>query len=245
MKKNKLSLDLPLAKKAWNKFQLSNDDKMKQISDERKTNKQKEVIEIEKSPDELVDIAVVNLDSNDKYVVYACLCMLTGRRQCEVLKTGVFTKSETPDKIYFYGQAKAKDYNPQKFEIYLLGISLERLNEWVTKLRNDFGIKDNMTLEDINQFHYTLNSRSNKLFDVNPHHLRDIYTEICWNKFENRTKLWISKFKQRLLGHYFEATTVWYNKIKLVDRNVVEEEEEEEDEITREMNKLIRELNEM
>jgi hypothetical protein len=69
------------------------------------------------------------------FIVVASVCVLTGRRPIEVMKTGSFTKSDKPRHLTFYGQAKLHMRPDAPKNIPIVGSTPEKILEAIEWIR--------------------------------------------------------------------------------------------------------------
>ncbi len=165
---------------------------------------QKTLVKI-KNYEDMIQRAIKLLDSSKYVDIAAALCLLTGRRPTEILKTAKFTNSKNSKKVmHFKGQLKTKRID-LKYEIYVLGNSKEKCKKALkvlrsmldtTKLSNsDTGKRYNQVINDKVNAHF-----SSYLGRCSSYDLRKAYATICTKEYKPTSQA-INSFLSQILGH--------------------------------------------
>ena len=141
--------------------------------------------------------------------ILAGLCLLTGRRRSELMKSAKFTRvTGSKNKLYFKGQLKTKD-NKDRYIIYALGDSADLCKSGLKRLR---ALKDcsKMSTKEIDRrFQKSTNTAINRhFFDfvggdkdmVTSHRLRAVYSIYCF-EYHRPKGISANLFLSELLGH--------------------------------------------
>jgi len=163
-----------------------------------------------KNNEVMIQKAVELLESKKWFEIAAGLCLLTGRRATEVLKTAKLTNCDnSQSKAFFKGQLKSKglDKSKEKYPIYILGDSKNKCKDALKKLRAvldckklsnyETGIKYNSQLNKTVKKYY---SKYVKIDGLSSHTLRNVYSVICIKEFKKdyQTR---NSFLANILGH--------------------------------------------
>lgn len=163
-----------------------------------------------RNADKMVKIALQLLNSEKYSDIVIALCLLTGRRMTEILKTAKFTNSKNSQKcLYFRGQLKTTNTR-LKYEIYTLADSRDLCKDALKRLRSilDTG---NMSNTDVaRKYETTINATCHKYFssfigqkDIDRcscHDLRNIYALLC-SREHRPIEQTESSFIAQILGH--------------------------------------------
>ena len=155
--------------------------------------------------------------------ITAGLCLLTGRRMSEVLKTAKFTnRSNNTNKAYFSGQLKSKGTDKLKDKVAIYTLVDRAIIKEATKRLRQLCDTSKLTTEQINRkFESSVNSACWSSFDMyigkcTSHDLRKVYGAICreWYKPAEQSD---NSFLASILGHSSEDlnTVNSYNKYYL------------------------------
>jgi hypothetical protein len=182
---------------------------------ERKQNKavvkmNKKLLKI-RNYEQLISDAIELLESDKISEITCALCLLTGRRMTEILKTAKLTNSRNSQKVAtFKGQLKTKDAN-LKYEIYVLGNSRDKCKRALKRLRQ---LADTRSLspEQVNsKYKSTVNYKVTPLFgkyigSASAHDLRKVYATISTHLYKSDSQS-VNSFLSQLLGHNQEDIT--------------------------------------
>tara|TARA_R110001592_G_scaffold110772_1_gene307410 strand:- start:1511 stop:2323 length:813 start_codon:yes stop_codon:yes gene_type:complete len=166
----------------------------------------------------LISDAIELLDSDKVSEITCALCLLTGRRMSEILKTAKFTNSRNSQKVVmFKGQLKTRDQN-SKYEIYTLGNSRDKCKKALKRLRQIANTK-NLSPEQVNsKYKSTVNYKVTPLFGkyigtASAHDLRKVYITIASKLYKDDSQS-DNSFYSQILGHNSEdlSTANTYHK---------------------------------
>ncbi len=153
----------------------------------------------------MISTALELIDS-DKYAkIAAGLCLLTGRRLTEILKTAKFTNSKNSQKVmYFKGQLKT-DKIGFKYEMYALGNSRDKCKKALKRLRSILDTTKLSNDETSRKYNQVLNYRVRCSFgkflgDCSSHCLRKAYATICTKEYKPTSQT-TNSFLVQILGH--------------------------------------------
>lgn len=168
-------------------------------------------------PVTVVETALELLQTRDGYSkVSVAICLLTGRRDVEVLKTGKFTYI-SDDRVLFEGQLKKGSLESIPYEIPVLGDSTQII-EALGYVRSIALFADLSNDAIHSRCNKTTNTQSKKYFGVSVKALRSAYAEIAsyWLKPDHQSK---AKFMANILGHseLDLATAQSYEDFYIVD----------------------------
>lgn len=163
---------------------------------------------------DMISRAISLLDSDNIGELTASLCLMTGRRMTEILKTAKFTNSRNSQKVmYFKGQLKTKDEN-MKYEIYVLNNMRDKCKSALKKLRSMVDTKKMSNYEVSRRYENTVNSTCRRLFssyigkrDIDyctAHTLRNIYAIYCLENYKKDPAQSTNSFLSEILGHGVE-----------------------------------------
>jgi integrase len=145
------------------------------------------------------------------------LLVVSGRRTIEILKLGLFEKSEKEGHVFFSGSAKLKTKEDEKYEIPLL-VDPEYFLKTFKYYRYSYQQTDTNQKTTI-KYAATIRSRVRKLFgdELTSHDLRRSYAALCFDKF--KPKLDRFYYYQKILGHYdgWINTTSCYLNIDVIN----------------------------
>lgn len=173
-------------------------------------------------PIDTTEKAIELLHTKGSYTKVAiALCLLTGRRSVEILKTAKFTYV-SDDRILFEGQVKKGDLECQPYEIPVLYDASEIIKalEYVRQLTNFADLSNDAIHSRTNK---TMNEAAKKHFGsiikgVSVKSLRSAYAEIVsfWHKPNHISK---AKFMAGVLGHseLDKSTAQSYEDFYIVD----------------------------
>lgn len=173
-----------------------------------KANKKgKEIKDIDKMIVKAIDL----LDSNDVGELTAALCLMTGRRMTEILKTAKFTNSKNSKKVmYFRGQLKT-DNKKMKYEIYSIENTRDLCKAALRKLRSIVDTSKMTNYEVSRKYENVVNSACRRLFSRNvgkadidhctAHVLRNIYALYCLENYKVDKWQTPNSFLSQILGH--------------------------------------------
>jgi hypothetical protein len=191
--------------------------KINRQSKRTKAKYQNNVIRIDSdTAQKIVQDAQSMLSSNDRLTLTIALCLLTGRRETEVLKTANFTKYDD-DSLKFEGQLKKRDDEQSTCVIPSLCPPqqiIEAHNRLKQSLRRTHDI-DNMSNDDINTtFSSSLRRKTiaylNKYIQnekLSTHDLRKVYAAICVYKYNPiQQGVNANAFLSKILGHSEDDT---------------------------------------
>lgn len=159
----------------------------------------------------MISQAIDLLDSNNVGEIAAALCLMTGRRMTEILKTAKFTNSKNSQKVmYFKGQLKTEDQN-LKYEIYALKSMRDKCKAALKKLRSMIDTKNMTNFEVSRKYENVVNSACRRLFSRNvgrmdldfctAHTLRNIYALYCLENYKTDVAQKPNSFLSQILGH--------------------------------------------
>lgn len=179
-----------------------------------------------KNAEYMVKIALQLLNSEKYSDIVIALCLLTGRRMTEILKTAKFTNSKNSQKcLFFRGQLKTTNKN-LKYEIYTLGNSRDLCKAALKRLRVMLDVSNMSNNEVARKYETTINAACRKYFSsfigkkdidfCSCHDLRNIYALLCSREFRpiEQTE---SSFIAQVLGHDIDGlkTAQSYQKFYL------------------------------
>jgi len=148
--------------------------------------------------------AVDLLSSENVGELTAALCLLTGRRMTEILKTAKFTNSKNSKNIMlFEGQLKTE--SKKKYEIYVLGGKRDECKAALKKLREVVDSKSLSNLEVSRKYETTVNAKviawfSEHLGQCSAHDLRAVYATFCAENYKPKNQT-TNSFLSKILGH--------------------------------------------
>ena len=193
---------------------------------ERKLLKQsKKRIQV-RNVEKMIQIAIKLLDSSKYSDIVSALCLLTGRRMTEILKTAKFTNSRNSQKVvYFKGQLKTKNANT-KYQIYTLENSRDLCKVALKKVRQMIDTSTLSNNETARKYETTINASCRLWFSsfigkkdidfCSCHDLRNIYALYCCEHYKSEEQT-DSSFIAEILGHDTDAlkTAQSYQKFYL------------------------------
>ena len=146
--------------------------------------------------------AKVMQDKHNVFEVASALCLLTGRRMVEILKTAKFTGSKI-NTLTFKGQAK-KSAGGEAYDIPTL-TSAQECKEALKFIREKINAKDLENNEINRKYENSLNGYSYRLFSAflgrcSTHDLRKAYASICLDKFKPKNQS-DNNYLSNILGH--------------------------------------------
>jgi hypothetical protein len=167
----------------------------------------KKLISIKKN-EVMIQKAVELLESEKWFEIAAGLCLLTGRRATEVLKTAKLTNCDnSQSKAFFRGQLKSKglDKSREKYPIYILGESKNKCKDALKRLRKILDCKSLSNEQTTKKYNSQLNNTTRKHFGKSidgctAHDLRKAYAAICTKKFKDEDQT-NNSFLAELMGH--------------------------------------------
>lgn len=193
---------------------------------ERKLLKQSKKRTQVRNVEKMIQIAIKLLDSNKYSDIVCSLCLLTGRRMTEILKTAKFTNSRNSQKVmYFRGQLKTKN-TKVKYQIYALKNSRDLCKDALKKLREMIDTTALSNEQTARKYETTINASCRLWFsgfigkkDIDfctCHDLRNIYALYCCEKYKSEEQT-DSSFIAEILGHDTDAlkTAQSYQKFYL------------------------------
>ena len=193
---------------------------------ERKLLKQSKKRTQVRNVEKMIQIALKLLDSSKYSDIVSALCLLTGRRMTEILKTAKFTNSRNSQKVMnFKGQLKTKD-TKLKYQIYAIENSRDLCKAALKKLREMVDTTALSNDETARKYEATINANCRKLFssfigkrDIDfctCHDLRNIYALYCCEHYKSEEQT-DSSFIAEILGHDTDAlkTAQSYQKFYL------------------------------
>jgi integrase len=153
----------------------------------------------------LISLAIENLESGNIPKIACSLCLLTGRRAGEIMKTAKFFKvGKQKDKLYFAGQLKKRN-SAEKYKIYALGDSAGACKRALAVLRESAPTAK-LDLEKVERrYNPQLNRVATMLFGeylgrCTPHDLRKAYGAISAHLYKQPNES-PNAFLAPLLGH--------------------------------------------
>ena len=205
---------------------LKNESKAIKNQYERKLLKQsKKRVQI-RNVEKMIQISLSLLDSSKYSDIVSALCLLTGRRMTEILKTAKLTNSRNSQKVaYFKGQLKTKNTNA-KYQIYMLENSRDLCKVALKKVRKMVDASTLSNNETARKFETTINASCRLWFssfigkkDIDfctCHDLRNIYALYCCEHYKSDEQT-DSSFIAEILGHDTDAlkTAQSYQKFYL------------------------------
>ena len=153
----------------------------------------------------MIKKATTMLDSSRYSHVVCALCLLTGRRVGEILKTANFLSYKKSDSmLLFRGQLKKRE-NFGMYPIYVINKKSSKCKTALKRLRTMLDTKE-LTIEQLNRkYEKTINAQCMKEFSTylgrcSAHDLRKAYATICTtqHKKPNQTT---NSFLSSILGH--------------------------------------------
>lgn len=161
-----------------------------------------------------LDLAKELLSSEKWFEVAVALCLLTGRRSTEILKTAKFTNvGNSKKKVFFKGQLKSKGLSKEqnKYQIYILGDSKNECKNALKKLRSLLDCKNLSNEQTVKKYNSQLNNTVRRLFsgylgDCTAHDLRKAYATICTKEFKDDSQT-VNSFLASLMGHSSDDLT--------------------------------------
>ena len=177
---------------------------------ERKVLKQsKKRIQV-RDVEKMIQISLSLLDSNKYSDIVSALCLLTGRRMTEILKTAKLTNSRNSQKVaYFKGQLKTKNTN-LKYQIYTLENSRDLCKVALKKVRKMIDATTLSNHETERKYESGVNASCKAWFssfvgkrDIDTctcHDLRNIYAIYCCEHYKSDEQT-DSSFIAEILGH--------------------------------------------
>lgn len=171
----------------------------------KKLSKQhKELIRI-KNVEGLVSTALQLLESDNLISVVLGLCLLTGRRSTEILKTAKFTNhKKSNNMLMFSGQLKKRD-SADTYGFYTLGNSAKSCKIALKKVRSMVDLK-NVSNNDVSiKYEKQLLMKCTLLFGdylgrCSAHDLRKAYATICQSTYKPNNQS-VNYFLSQILGH--------------------------------------------
>jgi integrase len=185
------------------KVKNSEQNKIQKQYDKKIAKAQKKLIEI-KNIDKMIATALNLIDSENIFEITAGLCLLTGRRMTELLKTAKFKNSKNSVKVMFFeGQLKTDD--KRTYEIFALGNSKKECKKALKKLRILVNTKKMSNLEVSRKYETSVNSKVNAYFQsyigrCSAHDLRKVYATYCSENFKPKSQT-TNSFLSQILGH--------------------------------------------
>ena len=159
----------------------------------------------------LIQVAVRDLQSDYYTRLCLALCLLTGRRPTELLLTASMQTTDKPNEVTFKGQAKEGEIKKGGYNIPVLHCP-DKICKALAKLKSiapvhDLNVKQGETLQS------ALNRRSSKTlaaaarrnYNVKPHELRALYAEYCTLTLKP-SKSSTNSFIADILGHNEEIS---------------------------------------
>lgn len=191
----------------------------------KQSKKRTKVVNIER----MINIGLSLIDSDRYAEITIGLCLLTGRRMTEILKTAKFVNSRNSKKVVrFSGQLKTKRLNPS-YEIYTIKSSRDACKRALKKLRSLVDTSEMTTAEVSRKYETTVNEYCKRYFnsfvgkrDIDTcscHDLRNIYGLYCIQEHKPIEQT-DSSFLAELLGHDVDAlkTAQSYQKFYLAEK---------------------------
>lgn len=164
-----------------------------------------------KNYESLILKSIELLNSDNIIEVVLALCVLTGRRSTEILKTAKFTNYKSSTKmLQFKGQLK-KRVDFDKYPFYTLGNSAKVCKIALKRVRASENLKNVSNDNVARMYEPKLRAKCTMLFGVHlgscsAHDLRKAYACICTKLFkpENQT---VNSFLSEILGHSVDDIT--------------------------------------
>tara|TARA_R110001592_G_C13145926_1_gene747714 strand:+ start:202 stop:1047 length:846 start_codon:yes stop_codon:yes gene_type:complete len=193
---------------------LKSESKAKKMNYERLLVKQsKKGIQV-RNVDKMIQIALNLLNSNKYSDIVIALCLLTGRRMTEILKTAKLTNSRNSQKVaYFKGQIKTRNTN-LKYQIYTLANSRDLCKVALKRVRKMIDTTTLSKYETSRKYETTINESCKKWFssfigkrDIDfctCHDLRNIYALYCCEHYKSEEQTNTSLISE-ILGHDTDA----------------------------------------
>ena len=159
----------------------------------------------------LINKGLECLESDNINLVVLGLCLLTGRRTTEILKTASFKNYEKNKKmLLFKGQLKSKDVGLE-YPILILGGNAQIFKISLKKVRNSLDLSNVPNEDVIRKYKGVLQELSTRTFgeflgSCSPHDLRKAYGTICtfFYKPNNQSN---NYFLASILGHSADDIT--------------------------------------
>lgn len=210
--------DLKILPDYMSDYRLTTDDKMKSTdlaskSIESRSMKCVNVANAQALVSRCVDV-VKNL-SEDTFVVVAAISVLSGRRSCEIVRTGVFrASSRGPYACSFGGAAKKRSCEENTKPIPIL-CKFKYLSRAVEHIREKLGACSITNAQMNSKYSHKLGDAAKILtesLDTRFHDLRAVYAMVSFNVFENEcsVNIWLKK----VLLHDSIETSVFYSRCK-------------------------------
>lgn len=181
----------------------------KKVSKKRQNNRNISKIKIV-NYEKMIQEARGLLDSNKYSEIALGLCLLTGRRLTEVLKTASFTNYKRRKyMLNFEGQLKKK-IEFDKLPIYVLGNCASECKTALKKIRSILNTKNLSNKQVERKYHTTVNQRCTMIFKpylgrCTAHDLRAAYAAICSEVYRPKT-VDQNIFLSAILGHNWQDT---------------------------------------
>lgn len=159
----------------------------------------------------LVSKSIELLDSSNIIEVVLALCVLTGRRSTEILKTAKFTNHKKSNKmLQFKGQLK-KRVDFDKYPFYTLGNSAKLCKVALLRVRASEKLKNVSNDNVARMYEPKLRAKCTRLFgdhlgSCSAHDLRKAYACICVELFKPSNQT-INSFLSEILGHSVDDIT--------------------------------------
>ena len=185
------------------KLSKTKQNKIESTQNKKTAKAQKKLIRIKKV-DAMIQHANKLLDSGNVAKITLGLCLLTGRRMTEILKTAKFINHKNRvHNLIFEGQLKTKG-DKERYSIYTLG-DRDKVKKALKELRALIDTS-NMTNKEVERkYERTINSRCllefNKFLGrCTSHDLRKAYATICAKRFKKDSQA-MNSFLSDILGH--------------------------------------------
>ena len=177
--------------------------KIQRDYDRKLSKAQKKLIKI-KDIDKMISTAVLLLDSESVAEIVTGLCLLTGRRMTEILKTAKFRNSKNSKKVMFF-EGQLKTDNSERYEIFVLDNSKDKCKTALKRLRSLVNVKNMSNLEVSRKYETSVNAKVNAYFQSNigkcsAHDLRKVYATYCSEHFKDKSQT-VNSFLSQILGH--------------------------------------------
>jgi integrase len=156
------------------------------------------------NPLKMITRATEMLEYDKVQIVATGLCLLTGRRVTEIMKTAQFTRyTGSVEKVWFSGQLKKRS-KADKYKIYTLADSRKCI-EALKYIRESADCRELTNGETKKRYNPRIAKVCKKEFskflggDVHPHSLRAAYGSMCAAK--HQPKQFFTRFLADILGH--------------------------------------------
>jgi integrase len=185
------------------KVKSSVQNKIQRDYDKKLSKTQKKLSKV-KNIDKMLNLAVELLDSESVSEIVSGLCLLTGRRMTEILKTAKFKNSRNSKKVMlFEGQLKTEEQ--RTYEIYVLRDSKKECKKALKRLRLLVNTKKMSNYEVSRKYETSVNAKVNAYFQsyigkCSAHDLRKVYATYCSEHFKEKSQT-VNSFLSQILGH--------------------------------------------